>query len=163
MPIVSSCSAGVARLLIDRSIYNCHTPKARPRAFDRDFALKSAIQAFSEHGYEGTSTDELLQVMKISRQSRYNAFGDKRRLYIEALKDYIADSVAGQLAARFIAAILSGLEVAARAGAPTEDLQNIADGSERTHVAVRNVRRILRQIKDCLIHNYKIHRPPRIL
>jgi TetR/AcrR family transcriptional repressor of nem operon len=207
MPIVSSCSAGVARLLIDRLIYNCHAPKmARPREFDRDFALKSAIQAFSEHGYEGTSTDELLQVMKISRQSLYNAFGDKRRLYIEALQDYIADSVAGQIrtlnrkssplkgieallndfiarshsnclglfaifefgqsdpdvtligetagrslhialerriaeakaageidpevdpgvAARFIAAILSGLKVAARAGAPTEDLQNIA-------------------------------------
>jgi len=66
---------------------------ARHKEFDRDTALHAAIDVFSEHGYEGTSTDELLTAMKISRQSMYDTFGDKRGLYLEALKRYNADSV----------------------------------------------------------------------
>jgi len=66
---------------------------ARHKEFDRDTALHAAIDVFSEHGYEGTSTDELLTAMKISRQSMYDTFGDKRSLYLEALKRYNADSV----------------------------------------------------------------------
>ncbi len=66
---------------------------ARHKEFDRDTALKAAIDVFSEHGYEGTSTDALLAAMKISRQSMYDTFGDKRSLYLEALKRYNIDSV----------------------------------------------------------------------
>jgi AcrR family transcriptional regulator len=51
---------------------------ARHKEFDRDLALGAAINVFSEHGYEGTSTDQLLTAMKISRQSMYDTFGDKR-------------------------------------------------------------------------------------
>jgi TetR/AcrR family transcriptional regulator, transcriptional repressor for nem operon len=70
---------------------------ARPREFESETALKKAIGAFSEHGYEGTSTDVLLQAMGISRQSMYGAFGDKKRLYLEALQRYTADSISNQL------------------------------------------------------------------
>ena len=66
---------------------------ARHKEFDRDTALHAAIGMFSEHGYEGTSTDRLLTAMKISRQSMYDTFGDKRSLYLEALKRYNTDSV----------------------------------------------------------------------
>lgn len=66
---------------------------ARPKEFDRDTALQQAIGVFSDHGYEGTSTDALLEAMRISRQSLYDTFGDKRRLYLEALQRYNADSV----------------------------------------------------------------------
>ena len=70
---------------------------ARPREFESEAALKKAIEAFSEHGYEGTSTDALLLAMGISRQSMYGAFGDKKRLYLEALQRYTADSISNQL------------------------------------------------------------------
>src|SRR6266850_697213 len=70
---------------------------ARPREFESEAALKKAIEAFSEHGYEGTSTDALLLAMGISRQSMYGAFGDKKRLYLEALQRYTADSICNQL------------------------------------------------------------------
>jgi TetR/AcrR family transcriptional regulator, transcriptional repressor for nem operon len=70
---------------------------ARPREFESEAALKKAIEAFSEHGYEGTSTDALLLAMGISRQSMYGAFGDKRRLYLEALQRYTAESISNQL------------------------------------------------------------------
>lgn len=67
---------------------------ARPKEFDRETALQAAVKVFAEHGYEGTSTDVLLRAMGISRQSMYDTFGDKRRLYLEALQHYNADSVA---------------------------------------------------------------------
>jgi AcrR family transcriptional regulator len=49
---------------------------------------------FSSHGYEGSSTAELLNRMGIARQSLYGAFGDKRRLFLKALERYNADSIA---------------------------------------------------------------------
>src|SRR5882724_12831421 len=72
---------------------------ARPKEFDRDAALKGAIGIFAEHGYEGTATEALLQAMGIGRQSLYDTFGDKWRLYLEALKRYTADSISNQLRA----------------------------------------------------------------
>jgi TetR/AcrR family transcriptional regulator, transcriptional repressor for nem operon len=67
---------------------------ARPREFDNDDVLDRAIEVFSNRGYEGTSTSSLLEGMGISRQSLYGAFGDKKRLYLEALQRYTAQSVA---------------------------------------------------------------------
>ena len=61
---------------------------ARPREFDRDAALKAAIDVFWSKGFAATSTEDLVQAMGIGRQSFYNAFGDKRRLYLEALEAY---------------------------------------------------------------------------
>jgi AcrR family transcriptional regulator len=65
---------------------------ARTKEFDRDQALRRAVEVFWDRGYEAASTDELLAAMGIGRQSMYNAFGDKRRLYIEALQHYQAES-----------------------------------------------------------------------
>jgi AcrR family transcriptional regulator len=70
---------------------------ARPREFDTDLALKRAMSVFWAKGFAATSTDELLKAMDIGRQSLYAAFGDKRRLYVEALERYQRDSVAGHL------------------------------------------------------------------
>ena len=66
---------------------------ARPREFDREEVLEEAIKVFADHGFGGTSTDVLLKAMGISRQSMYDTFGDKRRLYLEALQRYSAGSV----------------------------------------------------------------------
>ena len=70
---------------------------ARPKEFESEEALKKAIEVFSASGYEGTSTDELLRVMGISRQSMYDTYGDKRRLYLSALESYTAESVGQQI------------------------------------------------------------------
>jgi AcrR family transcriptional regulator len=69
----------------------------RPREFDRNDALERAMKAFWAKGYRATSTDELLDAMEISRQSLYNAFGDKRRLYLEALDTYQRQTTTGHL------------------------------------------------------------------
>ena len=69
----------------------------RPKEFDREDALQRAISAFSDHGYEGTSTEALISAMGISRQSMYDTFGDKWRLYLECLQRYTADSIGEQV------------------------------------------------------------------
>ena len=66
----------------------------RPSEFDRDEAIASAIRVFARHGFEAASTRDLLEGMGIGRQSLYGAFGDKRRLFLEALKRYSAASLA---------------------------------------------------------------------
>ncbi len=60
--------------------------------------MKRAIGVFSDHGFEGTSTDVLLKAMKISRQSMYDTFGDKWQLYLQALQRYVTESISVQLA-----------------------------------------------------------------
>ncbi|MDY7225568.1 TetR/AcrR family transcriptional regulator [Hyalangium rubrum] len=64
---------------------------ARSKEFDRDEAVKRAMAVFWEKGYEATSTDDLLRAMGIGRQSMYDTFGDKHRLYLEALQRYQTD------------------------------------------------------------------------
>jgi AcrR family transcriptional regulator len=61
---------------------------ARPREFDADTALDGAIGVFREHGFEGASAEMLVGAMGIGRQSLYDTFGDKWRLYRSAVRRY---------------------------------------------------------------------------
>jgi AcrR family transcriptional regulator len=70
---------------------------ARPREFDRELALERATGVFWAKGYASTSTEDLIATMGIGRQSLYNAFGDKRALYLEALERYQRATTAGHL------------------------------------------------------------------
>jgi AcrR family transcriptional regulator len=70
---------------------------ARPREFDREEALQRAIDVFWAKGFAATTTDDLMEAMRIARQSLYNTFGDKRRLYVEALSAYQRQVTAGHL------------------------------------------------------------------
>lgn len=63
-------------------------PRGRPRSFDRETALEKAILAFWEHGYEATSVSDLTEVMGIGAPSLYAAFGDKRSLFDEVVREY---------------------------------------------------------------------------
>lgn len=61
----------------------------RPRCFDEKQVLDRALELFWRDGYASTSMHALLEHMGISRQSLYNTFGDKRRLFLAALDRYI--------------------------------------------------------------------------
>jgi TetR/AcrR family transcriptional repressor of nem operon len=69
----------------------------RPKEFDRNAAVERAMSVFWLKGYAATSTDDLLRAMKIGRQSMYDTFGDKWRLYVEALERYQQESIAGNI------------------------------------------------------------------
>lgn len=62
----------------------------RPRAFDREAALNTAMDLFWRQGYEGTSTSQLTEAIGITPSSLYAAFGSKDALYFESLKLYQA-------------------------------------------------------------------------
>ena len=84
---------------------------ARPKEFDRDAAVEQAMSVFWRKGYAATSTDDLLGAMKIGRQSMYDTFGDKHRLYLEALERYQRESVAANIGRlRSAASPLAGIE-----------------------------------------------------
>jgi AcrR family transcriptional regulator len=55
------------------------------------------MSVFWRKGYAATSTDDLLRAMKIGRQSMYDTFGDKWRLYVEALERYQDESIAANI------------------------------------------------------------------
>ncbi|MBF6115679.1 TetR/AcrR family transcriptional regulator [Nocardia terpenica] len=62
--------------------------RGRPRAFDRDRALRRAMEVFWEHGYEGASMGDLTAAMGINSPSLYAAFGCKEALFREAVDLY---------------------------------------------------------------------------
>jgi TetR/AcrR family transcriptional repressor of nem operon len=82
---------------------------ARTKEFDRDEVLERALSVFWAKGYEATSTDDLLGAMDIGRQSMYDTFGDKRTLFLEALRRYNDRSVA-EAAERLVASDGSPLQ-----------------------------------------------------
>src|SRR5205809_277875 len=73
----SSHDAGAAR------------PRGRPRSFDRDEALDRAMDVFWEKGFEAASLADLTKAMDINPPSLYAAFGDKERLFLEAVERYV--------------------------------------------------------------------------
>ena len=62
----------------------------RPISFDRADALERAMVLFWRYGYEATSVSDLTTAMGISPPSLYAAFGDKKRLFLEAVALYMA-------------------------------------------------------------------------
>lgn len=61
---------------------------ARSKEFDTDEVLKKAIDLFWDKGYNGCSMQDIVEELGLSRSSIYETFGDKRTLFIEALKKY---------------------------------------------------------------------------
>ena len=90
-------SSSRIELLTNESITVNPLVMARPREFDREVALERATGVFWSKGYTSTSTEDLLAAIGIGRQSLYNAFGDKRALYLEALERYQRATTSGHL------------------------------------------------------------------
>ena len=65
---------------------------ARPREFDEVTALEAAIECFWHRGYEATSVRDLADKMGYPVPSLYNAYGDKRALFVQALEHYLDHS-----------------------------------------------------------------------
>jgi AcrR family transcriptional regulator len=88
----------------------------RPLSFDRNAALEAAMHLFWRHGFEATSIAELTQAMGITPPSLYTAFGDKRRLFREAVDRYLGG----------IGSVVSVIESAGTAQEAAHDLLTAA-------------------------------------
>lgn len=61
---------------------------ARTKEFNEEKALDKAIEIFWHKGYNGTSAQDLVNHLGLSRSSLYDTFGDKQQLFSKALKRY---------------------------------------------------------------------------
>lgn len=110
--------------------------RGRPRSFDRDVALDSAVRLFWQRGFEATSVRDLTEHLGIGAPSLYHAFGAKHDLYFAALDRYARDdggfvdrALSEEPTARAAALRLlrEGPERYTRAGLPTGCLIAIGD------------------------------------
>jgi AcrR family transcriptional regulator len=69
-------------------IQNTARPRGRPRSFDETGALEKATQVFRSKGYDGVTIDDLVAGMGVGRPSLYAVFGDKRAIFLRALRAY---------------------------------------------------------------------------
>jgi len=69
----------------------------RPREFEESTALDAAMACFWSRGYEATSVRDLAGAMGLSAASLYNAFGDKRALFVKSLERYLDQSMRARI------------------------------------------------------------------
>jgi AcrR family transcriptional regulator len=76
-------------LVIDTKMTSETIIRGRPRGFDRQQALRQAMEVFWEKGYERASMADLTAAMGLKPPSVYAAFGDKEKLFREAVALYV--------------------------------------------------------------------------
>jgi TetR/AcrR family transcriptional repressor of nem operon len=91
-------------------------PMARPREFDIEKVLTTALDVFWAHGYDATSMSDLMEATGLAKGSLYKGYGDKKSLFMRALDSYLSSANAG----------LS--EAAASSGSGREALEKIFSG-----------------------------------
>ncbi|MBX3397031.1 MAG: helix-turn-helix transcriptional regulator [Phycisphaerae bacterium] len=69
----------------------------RKKEFNPQIAIERATHLFWRRGYHAASMDDLVKAMGVSRQSLYDTFGDKRRLFRAALARYSESELAKEL------------------------------------------------------------------
>jgi TetR/AcrR family transcriptional regulator, copper-responsive repressor len=65
-----------------------NTERGRPRSFDKQAALDLAVPVFWRCGFQAAALSELTAAMDLNKPSLYAAFGDKEKLYLQALERY---------------------------------------------------------------------------
>jgi AcrR family transcriptional regulator len=85
---------------------NAVKPRGRPRSFDERGALEKATKVFRSKGYDGVTIDDLVEGMGVGRPSLYSVFGDKRTLFLRALRAYAETKGAGAAKALFSPPVL---------------------------------------------------------
>jgi AcrR family transcriptional regulator len=122
----------VAARTLMRAGYESTSPKrwygdgmARPREFDESAAVESAMHAFWDHGYEGTSTQDLCAATGLGRSSVYNTFTSKKALFRRSLEHYTTRELGRRKA------ILEGPGTAAERLAEVLDTAVVADLENR--------------------------------
>ncbi|KAB2446133.1 cell surface protein [Bacillus anthracis] len=61
---------------------------SRRKAFDTDKTLEKIMLLFWQQGYYQTSLEDIVKTSGVKKQSLYNAFGDKRTIFLRTLHIY---------------------------------------------------------------------------
>ena len=70
---------------------------ARVKEFDEQEVLGKALEIFWSKGYNGTSMQDLIDGLGISRSSLYDTYGDKRSLFLSVLNHYRQNQSEGMI------------------------------------------------------------------
>jgi TetR/AcrR family transcriptional repressor of nem operon len=70
---------------------------ARTKEFDENEVLDKALNIFWCRGYNGTSMQELVEGLGISRSSLYDTYGDKHTLFLATLERYRTKQATGMI------------------------------------------------------------------
>ncbi len=65
----------------------------KEKTFDIDAAISEAKLLFQTKGYAGTSMQDIVDHLGLSRSSIYDTFGDKEQLYLRTLSHYCQENV----------------------------------------------------------------------
>ena len=71
---------------------------ARPRTFEREAVVETALAVFWRQGYQATSVQDLVEATGLNRGSLYDTFGDKHGLFLEVVEYYRTNVTARRLA-----------------------------------------------------------------
>lgn len=126
-------------MVIDRAVRNVvlYSRMARPREFDTDKALQSAMRVFWEQGYHATSVQDLMKAAGIQKQSLYGAFGDKRSLFLKCLSLYTKQTLLEiQKMLNESDSALEGIERVLRYASQTTDSKKCPAGCLMTNTAL---------------------------
>ena len=77
--------------MVQKKLASVPAARGRPRGFNTDEVLGRVRDTFWRYGYAGTSMDQLSAATGLHKPSLYGAFGDKKRLYLAALDNYLAE------------------------------------------------------------------------
>jgi AcrR family transcriptional regulator len=77
--------------MVQKNLATAPPTRGRPRSFDTDQVLGRVRATFWRYGYAGTSMDQLSAATGLHKPSLYGAFGDKKRLYLAALDNYLTE------------------------------------------------------------------------
>lgn len=98
---------------------------ARPRQYDDDEVRAGLVATFLERGYADASIVDLEQGSGLNRRQLYNAYGDKKAVFVQALNDFTV--VAGE---RFLDRLEHGTGGLADIEAALTDLIDAAETPE---------------------------------
>jgi AcrR family transcriptional regulator len=130
-------------------------PRGRPRTFDKEAALDTALRLFWKHGFEGTSIAALAHAVGVTIPSLYLAFGNKESLFMRAVERYgqyngkLYENAFKKRAAREVARTILEGEVDLVLGRDTPDGCLMVQGalatspeSETVRLAMAELRRV---------------------
>ena len=128
--------------------------KGRPRSFDKNDALDTALRLFWHHGYEGTSIAQLAEAMGVKIPSLYAAFGSKENLFIASVERYAAlngclyhDALKEPTAKKVAEKILMGeVELVTRKSCPDGCL--MIQGALTTAPESENIRQMMNRLRN---------------
>ncbi len=71
-------------------------PMKKPRGPKLQAIVEAASNLFAQYGYDGTSTEMIAEAAGVSRQTIYNQFDSKERLFLEIASDLV-NAIVGPL------------------------------------------------------------------